>query len=80
MDKPQLVRLEEEYYTPWAEYVENGERKFIFHTEPIYSKEQAFRIASGYYSRPNVISATVYHHLKSGWIMRYPVRRENYEQ
>ena len=77
MDKPQLVRLEEEYYMPYAEYVENGEHKFIFHNEPIYDMESALQIAKGYYDNPNVISATIHHHLKSGWILNYPVRRES---
>ena len=77
MDRPELILLEKEYYMPWAEYVENGEHKFIFHNEPIYDMESALQIAKGYYDNPNVISATVHHHLKSGWILNYPVRRES---
>ena len=75
MDKPNPFRLEQEYYMPMGEYIENGEYKFLFPDNVIYDRAEAFRIASIYANKPFVTRAWIDHRLKNGLIMQIPVPR-----
>ena len=73
MDK-NFLTTRPEYYMPMAEYIENGEYKFLFPDNVIYDRAEAFRIATIYASKPFVTRAWIEHHLKNGltWIISVP--------
>ena len=75
MDKPNPFRLEQEYYMPMGEYIENGEYKFLFPDNVIYDRAEAFRIASVYANKPFVTRAWIDHRHENGLITQIPVPR-----
>ena len=75
MDKHNPFRLEQEYYMPFGEYIENGEYKFLFPDDVIYDRAEAFRIATIYASKPFVTRAWIDHRHKNGLITQIPVPR-----